>query len=143
MPAGAGTLDKQIWIRSALGVFAFAALLFIPAGALRFWQGWLFGFVFVAATSAITVYFLRHDPKLIERRMRTGPLAEQEPTQKIIMAITFFGFFLLMALPGFDRRRHWSDVPPWLVIAANGGVALSFCIFYIVIRQKLRVLVYP
>src|SRR5262245_19779950 len=103
MPAGAGTLDKQIWIRSALGVFVLAALLFIPAGTLRFWQGWLFGFVFVAATSAITVYFLRHDPKLIERRMRAGPLAEQKPAQKIIMAITFFGFFLLTALPGFDQ----------------------------------------
>jgi len=136
MPAGAGTLDKQGWIRSALGVLVLAMLLFAPAGTLRFWQGWLFGFVFVAATSAISVYFLKYDPKLVERRMRAGPLAEQEPLQKIIMAITFFGFFLLMALPGFDQRRHWSDVPIWLVIVANGGVALSFWIFYIVMRQN-------
>src|SRR5262249_2211328 len=50
MPGDAGTLDKQIWIRSALGVLALATLLFVPAGTLRFWQGWLFGFVFVAAT---------------------------------------------------------------------------------------------
>jgi protein-S-isoprenylcysteine O-methyltransferase Ste14 len=136
MAADAGTLDKQIWIRSALGVLALAALLFIPAGTMHFWQGWLFGFVFVAATSALSIYFLKHDPKLIERRMRAGPLAEQEPAQKIIMAITFLGFFLLMALPGFDQRWHWSDVPPWLVIAANGGVVLSFWIFYIVMRQN-------
>ena len=136
MPGDAGTLDKQIWIRSALGVLALATLLFVPAGTLRFWQGWLFGFVFVAATSALSIYFFRHDPKLVERRMRAGPLAEREPTQKIIMAIIFFGFFLLMALPGFDQRRHWSDVPTWLVIAANGGVALSFWIFYIVMRQN-------
>jgi protein-S-isoprenylcysteine O-methyltransferase Ste14 len=136
MPADAGTLDKQIWLRSTLGVLALAALLFVPAGTLRFWQGWLFGFVFVAATSALSVYFLKRDPKLIERRMRAGPLAEQEPSQKIIMTIIFFGFILLMALPGFDQRWHWSDIPAWLAIAGNIGVALSFWIFYIVMRQN-------
>jgi protein-S-isoprenylcysteine O-methyltransferase Ste14 len=136
MPADAGTLDRQIWIRSTLGVLVLAALLFVPAGTLRFWQGWLFGFVFVAASSAISIYFLKHDPKLVERRMRAGPMAEQEPAQKIIMAITFLGFFLLMALPGFDQRRHWSDVPAWLEIAANAGVALSFWVFFIVMRQN-------
>ena len=136
MPANAGALNKEAWTRSAFGVLALAAMLFVPAGTLRFWQGWLFGFVFVAATSAISVYFLKHDPKLVERRMRAGPMAEQEPAQKIIMAITFLGFFLLMALPGFDHRRHWSAVPAWLEITANGGVALSFWIFFIVLRQN-------
>ena len=136
MPANAGALNKEAWTRSAFGVLALAAMLFVPAGTLRFWQGWLFGFVFVAATSAISVYFLKHDPKLVERRMRAGPMAEQEPAQKIIMAITFLGFFLLVALPGFDHRRHWSAVPAWLEITANGGVALSFWIFFIVLRQN-------
>ena len=136
MPADAGTLDRQAWIRSTLGVLVLAALLFIPAGTLRFWQGWLFGFVFVATTSALSIYFLKHDPKLVQRRMRAGPLAEREPAQKIIMAITFLGFFLLMALPGFDHRGHWSNVSVWLVIAANVGVALSFWIFFIVMRQN-------
>src|SRR5262245_1829180 len=136
MPADVGTLDKQTWIRSTLGVLVLAALLFVPAGTLRFWQGWLFGFVFVTATSAISIYFLKHDPKLVERRMRVGPMAEQEPAQKIIMTITFLGFFLLMALPGLDHRRQWSDVPAWLEIAANAGVALSFWVFFIVMRQN-------
>jgi protein-S-isoprenylcysteine O-methyltransferase Ste14 len=136
MPADAGTLDRQTWIRSTIGVIVLAALLFVPAGTLRFWQGWLFGLVFVAATSAISIYFLKHDPKLVERRMRAGPMAEQETAQKIIMTITFLGFFLLMALPGLDHRRHWSNVPAWLEIAANVGVALSFWVFFIVMRQN-------
>lgn len=136
MPADAGALDRQTWIRSTLGVLLLAALLFLPAGTLRFWQGWLFGVVFVAGTSAISMYFLKHDPKLVERRIRAGPMAEQEPAQKIIMAITFLGFFLLMALPGIDQRRHWSAVPAWLAIAGNAGVALSFYVFFIVMRQN-------
>src|SRR5215831_11056433 len=92
MTASARTFGIEAWRRSALSVLALAAVLFVPAGSLRFWQGWLYGFVFIAATAVFSVYFLKHDPRLIERRMRVGPLAEQRPSQKIIMAITLIGF---------------------------------------------------
>ena len=45
------------------------------------------------------------------------------------MTIIFAGFLLLIIVPGFDRRWHWSDVPAWLVLVANGLVALSFPLF--------------
>jgi protein-S-isoprenylcysteine O-methyltransferase Ste14 len=112
------------------------AMLFIPAGTLRFWPGWLYGFIFAASTTALSVYFLKHDPKLVERRMKVGPAAEQRPAQKIIMAITLAGFILLIVLPGLDYRWHWSSVPPWLVLAANVVLALSFAIFFIVLKQN-------
>ena len=112
------------------------ATLFIPAGTLQFWPGWLYGFIFAASTTAISVYFLKHDPKLVERRMKVGPAAEQRPAQKIIMAITLAGFILLIVLPGLDYRWHWSYMPPWLVLAANVVLALSFAIFFIVLKQN-------
>jgi protein-S-isoprenylcysteine O-methyltransferase Ste14 len=111
-------------------------MVFIPAGTLHFWPGWLYSFVFAAATTAISVYFLKHDPKLVERRMRVGPAAEQRPVQKIIMAITLAGFILLVVLPGLDYRWHWSSVSTWLVLAANFTLALSFVIFFIVLKQN-------
>jgi protein-S-isoprenylcysteine O-methyltransferase Ste14 len=127
---------REAWIRSALFVPVLALTLFGPPGTLRFWQGWLYGFVFVSGTTAITIYFLKHDPKLIERRMRAGPGAEEVPAQKIIKTITLVAFALLLALPGLDYRRHWSAVPAWLVFAANAGVTLSFYIFFIVLKQN-------
>jgi protein-S-isoprenylcysteine O-methyltransferase Ste14 len=129
------SLGRKAWIRSAFSIVALGVLLFAPAGTLAFWQAWLFSFVFVAATGTISVYFLRHDPKLVERRMQVGPTAEREPAQKIIMTITLLGVLLLLALPGFDHRLHWSAVPPWLVISANAGIALSFVVFFIVLKQ--------
>jgi len=112
------------------------AMLFIPAGTLQFWPGWLYGFIFAASTTAISVYFLKHDPKLVERRMKVGPAAEQRPAQKIIMAITLAGFILLIVLPGLDYRWHWSYMPPWLVLAANVVLVLSFAICFIVLKQN-------
>jgi len=130
------TLNQQAWVRSAVSLVVFMAMLFIPAGTLRFWPGWLYGFIFAASTTALSVYFLKHDPKLVERRMKVGPAAEQRPAQKIIMAITMAGFILLIVLPGLDYRWHWSSVPPWLVLAANAVLALSFAIFFIVLKQN-------
>src|SRR5262245_3762324 len=132
----ANTIGHQAWIRSALFVLAMAAMLFVPAGSLHFWQGWLYGFVFVTAMMTFSIYFLKHDPKLVERRMRAGPLAEDRFSQKIIMAITVLGFILALVLPGLDHRWHWSAVPLWLVLAANAGVALAFVIFFIVLKEN-------
>ena len=130
------TLNRRAWARSAVSLVAFLAMVFIPAGTPHFWPGWLYSFVFAAATTAISVYFLKHDPKLVERRMKVGPAAEQRPAQKIIMAITLTGFILLIVLPGLDYRWHWSSVPTWLVLAANFTLVLSFVIFFIVLKQN-------
>jgi len=130
------TLNQRAWVRSALSLVVFMAMLFIPAGTLQFWPGWLYGFIFAASTTAISVYFLKHDPKLVERRMKVGPAAEQRPAQKIIMAITLAGFILLIVLPGLDYRWHWSYMPPWLVLAANVVLVLSFAICFIVLKQN-------
>ena len=129
-------IDRKAWARSALGLFVFALVLFVPAGSLRFWQAWVYGFVFVAGSIATSVYFLKHDPKLIERRMRAGPAAEQEPAQKIIVTIILFEFLVLLVLPGLDHRWHWSRVPAWLVFAANTGVAVSFFAFFMVLKEN-------
>jgi len=130
------TVGREAWVRSAVGLLVLALLLFVPAGSLRFWQAWVYGFMFVSGSIAMSVYFLKRDPKLIERRMRAGPAAEQEPAQKIIMTIILIEFLLLLVVPGFDHRWHWSAVPAWLVFAANAGVALRFCMFFVVLKQN-------
>ena len=129
-------LIRRAWPRQLVFVLFLAALLFTCAGTPAYWQGWLFLAVFVASTIAIGVYFLRHDPALIERRMKAGPSAEQEPAQKIIIALMMAGFLLLLVLPGFDRRWHWSNVPAWSAIAADIGIVASFTIFFVVMKQN-------
>jgi protein-S-isoprenylcysteine O-methyltransferase Ste14 len=136
MDSNSTDLNRGAWLRSALGTLFLAMALFAPAGSLRFWQAWLYGFIFVAATIVIGVYFVKHDPALVRRRMTVGPTAEQEPAQKIIMAIILVGFLLLIVVPGFDHRWHWSAVPTWLVFVANAGIDLSFVIFFVVMKQN-------
>ena len=50
-------------IKSAIfGIIVFAALIFLPAGTLNYWQGWAFLATFVFSTVIITVYLALHDP---------------------------------------------------------------------------------
>jgi len=130
------TLFRRAWPRQAAVTLLYAALLFGAAGTLDYWQGWLFLIAFIGSSIALGLYFVKHDPALIERRMTAGPGAEQEPAQKIIIALIMVGFLLLSILPGLDYRWHWSAVPAWLAILANLGIVASFVIFFWVMKQN-------
>ena len=136
MQPGASDRDVRPWRRLAAFVLFLALALFAPAGTLRFWQGWVFGFIFVAASCLLGLYFLKYDPALLARRTKAGPRAEQEPAQKIIIGLITAGFLLLLFVPGFDHRWHWSSVPLWLVLVGDAAVAASFVVFFVVMKQN-------
>jgi len=121
---------------SLLGAIVLAALLFIPAGTLDYWQAWVFMAVFAGATSAITVYLAIKDPALLERRMRAGPAAEVEPAQKIIMLIALIGFIATVVFPALDHQFAWSPVPPWAALLGDALIALAFLFVFMVLRAN-------
>ena len=120
----------------ALFTLALGVVLFLPARSLRYWQGWLYLAMFCGCCVATTLYFLKHDPKLVERRAAAGPAAEKQPTQKIIMTLTSVCFLLLLVIPALDHRWHWSEVPVWLVLLSDAGFVLSFFLIALVLRQN-------
>lgn len=127
--------------RKALGGLLFlflvmAALLFIPAGTLDYWQAWTFLAVYFASSLAITLYLMKKDPKLLARRMSGGPTAEKESIQKIIMVFTSLGFIGLMVVPAFDHRFAWSHMPASITLAGDVLVALGFEVVFFVFKEN-------
>jgi protein-S-isoprenylcysteine O-methyltransferase Ste14 len=124
-------------LRSSLfGILALAALLFIPAWTLAYWQAWLFMAVFVCTSGAITVYLAIHDPKLLERRMNVGPRAETEPAQKIIMVLATLGFIAMLVFPALDYRFGWSPVPASVSVLGDALIALGFLFTFFVFKEN-------
>jgi protein-S-isoprenylcysteine O-methyltransferase Ste14 len=124
-------------LRSSLfGILALAALVFIPAGTLDYWQGWLFMAVFVCASGASTIYLAIHDPKLLERRIRVGPRAEKEPAQKIIMVFAMAGFIAMLVFPALDHRFGWSPVPASVSLLGDALIALGFLFIFFVFTEN-------
>jgi protein-S-isoprenylcysteine O-methyltransferase Ste14 len=113
-----------------------AALLFLAAWSLRYWQAWLFLLVFSASTAWITLYFLKNDPALIERRLKAGAAAEKEKVQKIIQAFASLFFVAVILFPGFDHRFGWSHLSPPVAFAGDAVVALGLFIVFRVFREN-------
>jgi protein-S-isoprenylcysteine O-methyltransferase Ste14 len=100
-------------------IVVMGALIFGAAGTFGYWQGWVFLASYFAASVVVSAWLVRYDPALLERRMRGGPFAETEPSQRIIMAFTSIGFIALLIVPGLDHRHDWSNMPDAAAILGN------------------------
>jgi len=117
------SLKWKLILRIVAGLIVFIALVFIPAGTLKFWQGWTFlAILFVQAIAGLAYFYVR-DPQFVARRTQ---MKEKVPEQRTIMTFVYMVFFAAFVLPGFDHRFGWSHSPLWLTIAAQTGVFFSY-----------------
>jgi protein-S-isoprenylcysteine O-methyltransferase Ste14 len=131
---------KNLNAKAGLGLVGLAVvmglLLFIPAGTVHYWQAWVYLAIFTGASLLTTLYLMKRDPALLERRMKGGPTAEKRLSQKIIMVFTFFGFIALLFVPALDHRFAWSAVPPGVIVAGDVLVAIGFYLIFLVYREN-------
>jgi protein-S-isoprenylcysteine O-methyltransferase Ste14 len=113
-----------------------AAIIFLAAGTIYFWQGCLFWLSFSLSVITITAYLLKRDPALVERRMRAGPQAESRPRQKILQTLNLVMFVAIVMVPGIDHRFGWSETPAVIVVIANSLVMAAFGFIFIVFREN-------
>ena len=111
-------------------------LLFAPAGTIHYWQAWVYLAVFTGASLLVSLYLIRRDPALLNRRMSGGPTAEKETAQKIIMLFISIGFIALLVVPALDYRFGWSAVALSVVIAGNILVATVFYFIFLVYKEN-------
>ena len=117
-------------------LLAMAALLFVPAWTLEYWQAWTFLTVYFGCSLAITLYLMDKDPQLLQRRMSGGPAAEKEPTQKIIMFFASLGFIGLLIFAALDHRFVWSRMPSYMALAGDGLVVAGFIAIFFVLKEN-------
>ena len=77
------SLANRAWLSLVVLGVIMGALLFGSAGTLRYWQAWVYLFLFFGLSALLTRDLLRRDPALLERRMKGGPQAERRPAQQI------------------------------------------------------------
>jgi protein-S-isoprenylcysteine O-methyltransferase Ste14 len=129
-------LHARAWLALAVLVVVIGLLLFVPAGTVHYWQAWVYSSIFTGASALTTLYLMRKDPALLERRMSGGPVAEKQPVQKLIMLCTSIGFMALLVVPAFDHRFGWSAVPLGGVVAGDVLVAIGFYLIVLVYREN-------
>lgn len=128
-----GALTRLVISRRFMRIPVMLAWLLLPAGTLAYWQAWLYLSILLMPMLAVLAYLLKHDPALLERRMRTREKATQ---QRRIVRISILIVALAFLIPGFDQRFGWSRVPVALVIVADLLVLLGYGLFFLVLREN-------
>ena len=127
------SLKARLILRSLLSVIFVAAFLFVPAGSLRYWQGWVFMAMLFLPMPFTSAYFLKRDPQLVERRLRTK---EKIDAQKAIIRWAQLVVFASLLIPGLDFRFGWSHVPLWLTILSQLFVLGGYLITLWVMKEN-------
>ena len=114
-----------------LGIILVGVLIFLPAGSLKFINGWIFvGVLFIPMLIAGIVMMLKN-PDLLRKRLNAK---EKQRDQSLVIKLSGLMFILGFVLAGLDFRFGWFQLPRGVVIAA----AVVFLFGYILFAEVLR-----
>ena len=128
-------MDRNLLIQAlakvSLGVVLMGLLLFLPAGSLRYWQGWLLmGILFVPMLVAGFVMLFKN-PDLLRKRLNAK---EEKKEQKTVVALSGLLFITAFVVAGLNWRFQWCVLPDWAVWVA----AVLFLLCYLLYAEVLR-----
>ena len=117
----------------SLGVLLVGLLIFIPAGTIKFLNGWLFmGLLFIPMFIAGIVMMIK-SPNLLKSRLNAK---EKVKEQKKIVAISGLMFLIGFILAGLNYRFNWIDLPNVVVIISSIVFLLSYILYAEVLREN-------
>lgn len=115
------------------GLIIIILLIFLPAGSLKYANGWLFiGLLFIPMLIMGVVLFVKN-PTLLEKRLNAK---ENESEQKGVVAISGIMFLAGFVVAGLNYRFDWWMLPRWAVIAASVVFIASYVMYAEVLREN-------
>ena len=117
-----------------LGIVSVALLIFLPAGTLKYWNGWLFmAILFIPMFVAGIVMYVKK-PELLERRLKIN---EEQKEQKIITKLNGIMFVVGFIVAGLDYRFRWSVLAEWVSVVASFIFIVAYLLYAEVLRENL------
>ncbi|MBQ6585382.1 MAG: isoprenylcysteine carboxylmethyltransferase family protein [Coriobacteriales bacterium] len=126
-------LFTQAMIKFFAGLLGVAALIFLPAWTLDYWQGWLLlGILFVPMFVAGLVMMAR-SPELLRKRLNAK---EQEGEQRRVIALSGIMFLAAFVVAGLNHRFEWIVMPTWAIWVAAAVFLCAYLIYAEVLREN-------
>ena len=121
----------QAIFKFLLGVVLVGMLIFLPAGTLLFFNGWLLmGILFMPMFSAGIVMIFKN-PELLRSRLDAK---ESQKDQSIVVKLSGLMFFAGFVVAGLGFRFNWFVLPKGVAI----GASVMFLVAYILYAEVLR-----
>lgn len=114
-----------------LGIILVGLLIFLPAGTLAFFGGWLLmGVLFIPMLLAGIVMMIK-DPRLLASRLDAK---EKQREQSLVVKLSGLMFIVGFVLAGLGQRFGWYALPRGVSI----GAAVAFLLSYVTYAEVLR-----
>ena len=130
-------MDKKLFIQAITkylaGLIICAVLIFVPAGTLRFGEGWLFMALLFIPMFIAGLVMMTKSPELLRKRLNAK---ESEDTQKGVVMASSIIFTLCFVLAGLNFRFGWLKLPVGIVIGASVVFLLSYIMYAEVMREN-------
>lgn len=116
-----------------LGIILLGLLIFLPAGSLDYWQGWLMmGVLFVPMFVAGLILMVKN-PELLRKRLSAR---EEEKEQKAVVALSAVMFVAAFVVAGLNWRFQWLVLPDWAVWLAAALFLFGYILYAEVLREN-------
>lgn len=124
-------LVVEALVKYFAGVAMAAAMLFIPAGTLDYWQGWLLMAILFVPIFVVSVVMMLRDRELLRKRLSAK---ERDSKQDMVVKLSGLLFVVSFVLAGLNWRYQWMLLPDWVVWLA----AVVFVLCYLLYAEVLR-----
>lgn len=114
-----------------LGVLLVGALLFLPAGTLRFRNGWLFMAILFIPMFIAGLVMMAKNPDLLKSRLEAK---EKQREQDLVVKLSGLMFLAGFITAGLNHRFGWHMLPG----AVSLGAAAAFLLAYVLYAEVLR-----
>ena len=123
----------QAILKFALGVILIGLLIFLPAGTIEFFNGWLFmGVLFVPMFLAGIVMMIK-SPDLLKKRLNAK---EKENEQKQVVALSGLMFIVGFIVAGFNYKYSWIIMPKPVVIISTIIFLVGYALYAEVLKEN-------
>ena len=130
-------MTKKLFIQAIakflLGTVLVGVLVFLPAGTLSYFQGWLFmGILFIPMFIAGVVMMFKN-PDLLRKRLDAK---EKEAEQSLVIKLSGLMFLVGFILAGLNYRFDWYVLPKGVSIGATVVFLASYALYAEVLREN-------
>ena len=120
-----------------LGVILVGLLIFIPAGTIDFFNGWLFMLILFIPMFIAGIIMMIKSPSLLKERLNAK---ESEKEQQLVVKLSGLMFVLGFILAGLNYRLNWLKMPNIVVIIASIIFFISYILYAEVLRENMYLL---
>ena len=120
-------------LKLLLGTLLVGALIFIPAGTLAFFNGWLLMGILFAPMLVGGIVMLAKNPTLLKSRLNAR---EKLGEQSLVVKLSGLMFIVGFVVAGLDYRFSWLPIPPAVSYVAVALFLLSYLLYAEVLREN-------